>query len=106
MIYVVCAVLTLSLLIATAWAIVSTVYLWKFARIIMGVEDQVEQSLDILDSSYAKISHVLSIPVTSDDQQTRDVIRSIRKSRDAILLIANKISNITSDDQADGRGEE
>lgn len=94
MIYVVCAILVLALVFTAAWAIFATVYMWKFARTIMGVEDQVEESLDSLDRIYAKISHVLAIPVMSDDPHTREVIAGIKEARQAVLKVGQRIAVI------------
>jgi hypothetical protein len=57
------------------------------------VEDAVEECLDILDERYASISDVLEIPLFDDSPQIKTVHTDIKRSRDAILNIANVLTN-------------
>jgi hypothetical protein len=56
------------------------------------IQTQIDESLDILDVSYKNISRVFDVPLGGDDPFVRRVIEEIKKSHDAILLVANKIS--------------
>ena len=76
--------------------VVAVVFMIKFAKIIMSVEDQIDESLDILDASYATISKVLQIPLASDDQYARSVVKSMKDSKRAVLLVANKLTSFAS----------
>lgn len=89
-------VLGIALSIALVWAAVTTYYMLKFARVIFMIEDQVDESLDILDKAYANVAEIMEIPVFSDDNPTRQAIGSIKSARDAILLVANKLTNFAS----------
>lgn len=82
--------------IALTYSIVMNV---RFAKMIFSIEDQIEESLDILDEQYQAISYVTTIPVMSDEPVIRDVLERIRNSRDALLLIANKLTNFESEKQ-------
>ena len=53
---------------------------------------QVEESLDIIDASYTSVSKHLESPVLFDDPVVITMIRDIKQSRDAMLLIANKVT--------------
>lgn len=53
---------------------------------------QVEESLDIIDASYISVSKHLESPVLFDDPVVITMIRDIKQSRDAMLLIANKVT--------------
>jgi len=52
---------------------------------------QVEESLDIIDESYKSVSKHLKSPVLFDDPVVTTMIKDVKNSREAMLLIANKI---------------
>ncbi len=79
----------------------SIYYNYKFARIILKIEDAVEQSLDNLDEKYASIQKVLDTPLFFDSPQVRQVIQDITESRNAVLHVANQLMDIN-----DGKKEE
>ena len=81
--------------------LVSIYYNYKFARIILKIEDAVEQSLDNLDEKYASIQKVLDTPLFFDSPQVRQVIQDITESRNAVLHVANQLMDIN-----DGKKEE
>tara|TARA_A100001011_G_scaffold392199_2_gene479246 strand:+ start:270 stop:578 length:309 start_codon:yes stop_codon:yes gene_type:complete len=80
---------------------VSLYYNYRFATIILKIEDSLEVSLNKLDIRYASISKILEIPLFYDSPQIRQVIDDIRASRDSILEVANQIAKIeeTSDEE-------
>tara|TARA_B100000131_G_C17602198_1_gene403958 strand:+ start:216 stop:524 length:309 start_codon:yes stop_codon:yes gene_type:complete len=92
--WILCGVLFLSLC-------VSLYYNYRFATIILKIEDAIEASLNKLDQRYASISKVLEIPLFYDSPQIRQVVDDIRASRDSILEVANQIASIeeTSDEE-------
>ncbi len=65
------------------------------------VTSQIEESLDIIDESYSNLSRHLKSPVMFDDPAIVSMINDVKKSRQSLLLIANKISspfeNLNSD---------
>jgi hypothetical protein len=65
----------------------------KFAMIIINVQEVIEESLDILDEKYAKISEILNIPIFFDSKEVRDVLFEIKGVRDSILTIAQRLTN-------------
>jgi|TARA_B100001248_G_scaffold259087_1_gene244498 hypothetical protein len=81
--------------------LVSIYYNYKFARIILKIEDAVEESLDSLDEKYASIQKVLDTPLFFDSPQVRQVIQDITESRNAVLHVANQLMDIN-----DGKKEE
>ena len=81
--------------------LVSIYYNYKFARIILKIEDAVEESLDSLDEKYASIQKVLATPLFFDSPQVRQVIQDITESRNAVLHVANQLMDIN-----DGKKEE
>ena len=91
----------LTIAVLSIFLIVSLYYNYKFARIILRVEDAVEQSLDSLDSKFTSIQKVLDTPLFFDSPQVRQVIQDITDSRDAVLYVANQLAGIE-----DGKKEE
>ena len=81
--------------------LVSIYYNYKLARIILKIEDAVEESLDSLDEKYASIQKVLDTPLFFDSPQVRQVIQDITESRNAVLHVANQLMDIN-----DGKKEE
>jgi hypothetical protein len=63
--------------------------LYKFAKIILSIEDALGESLDILDSSYKSMYEILQKPIFFDSIEVRQCINEIKKSRESILYIAN-----------------
>ena len=53
---------------------------------------QIEESLDIIDESYSSVSKHLKSPVLFDDPVVTSMIRDVKKARDAMLIIANKVT--------------
>lgn len=55
------------------------------------VSDQIEDSLDVLDTCYQRAAAKAELEVLSDEPVVRELMDDIRGSRDAILLVANLI---------------
>jgi len=71
----------------------SLFYLFKFSKLVLDIQDSLEESLDILDERYKKMHEISQTPVFFDSMEVRGCIEEIKKSRDSILLIANKLTN-------------
>lgn len=69
----------------------SVYLLYRLGRTVLELEEQVEESLDILDACHRHIDDVTTTPINFDDPLVRRVLHEIRVARDAMLLIANKI---------------
>lgn len=74
--------------------LVSLYYNYRFARIILRMEDAIEKSLDSLDEKYGSIQKVLDTPLFFDSPQVRQVIEDINESRNAVLYVANQLAGI------------
>ena len=72
---------------------VSFFYLWKFATVILNIQDSIEVSLDILDDRYKAMSEILEIPIFFDSMEVRRCVAEIKKSREAILYVANVMTD-------------
>tara|TARA_Y100000034_G_scaffold118957_1_gene160233 strand:+ start:196 stop:471 length:276 start_codon:yes stop_codon:yes gene_type:complete len=75
----------------------STYFAINFGIIILNIQDNIEESLDILDERYASIYKILETPLFYDSPEIRNVLRDIELSRDAILHIANILSTVNVD---------
>lgn len=74
---------------------------FELMSILDDVSDQVEESLDIIDNSYRKISEKASLEVMSDEPVVRELIADIQTSKDALILVANKIVQPLNNDDLD-----
>ena len=95
------SIVTLSLLClilagCLTWSVrLNLKYAEKFEEII----DQIDVSLDILDTQYQRAAAKAELEVLSDEPVVRDLIDDIKSSRDAILLVANLIVEPTQDEE-------
>jgi len=69
--------------------------LYDFSIVILNLEEAIEESLDILDENYIAMNKILDTPVFFDSVEIRQVITQIKGCHGAILLIANKLTNVT-----------
>lgn len=91
----------------------STIYLaikvYQFSLIIINIEDSIEESLDILNNKYKRMNSILQKPIFFDSIEVRQVVSDIKDSHDAILLIANKLTNdigIKSDNEIEEKNDQ
>lgn len=92
------AFLAILCIILTVLLSVSLYYNYKIGKIILQMEDVIEESLDEIDQIYASISKILDIPVFFDSIEVRQVISDIDQTRQIILKIANNLANVTKDE--------
>ena len=88
--YLIVSIITIILLLLG----VSIYYNLKFGRIIIQVQDDIEECLDVLDGRYKSISEILNIPVFFDSVEVRRVIQDIEKCKTSILYVADRLSSI------------
>jgi hypothetical protein len=74
-------------------------YAIKFGIILLSVQDQIEESLDVLDTQYGKISEILEMPVYSDNPQIRSVVTSITTAKESILSVGNILADHSSQEE-------
>ena len=86
-------------LLLTVTIVITLFYAIKFALIIVKMQDTVEEALDTLDERYQKINEILQKPLFYDSFEVRQALQEIQRSRDAILVIANELTNF--DDKKD-----
>lgn len=67
----------------------------RLSNLVYDLEEQVEESLDIIDSSYREIGKVLDTPVFFDDPVVKQTLSSLKRAHVGLLKIANKISEFS-----------
>lgn len=61
----------------------------KHGRIIIDMEDAIEESLRVFDESYDGISKVAEIPIMLDTPEVRQVLAHINSARNAVFYVSN-----------------
>tara|TARA_B100000683_G_C12310816_1_gene482241 strand:- start:30 stop:338 length:309 start_codon:yes stop_codon:yes gene_type:complete len=85
---------------------VSLYFTFKFARIILRIEDAVEVSLDTLDAKYVAMSEILDTPLFYNSPEVRRVLNEIEDARNSVLYVANKMTLLeTEEDDVAPEGE-
>lgn len=89
--------LLISIIIILLFLIIFLVYkLYSFSLVILRIEDSLEDCLDILNEKYINVNKILEKEVFFDSVEVRQVISEIKESRDAIIDVANKLTeNVT-----------
>lgn len=82
------------------WSIFSTIlagvlgfYCVRFGLLILSIQQKIEDTLDLLDEKYKIFIEILEKPVFFDSIEIRQVIQEIENMREAVLYMANNLSN-------------
>lgn len=92
-------VLVIALLIVGAYAAFITYKCIILNEMVENLGESVETSLDVLDACYSDLSVAASTPVFSDEPVVRNVVAAIRRSREAVHMIAVQL--ISFDEKAE-----
>jgi hypothetical protein len=99
-------ILAVLLVLSLVFLSISIYFNVKFGMMILGFQDNVEECLDIIDERYRSISQVLEIPIFFDSVEVRQVINDISRTREAILVVANKLTvGSVEYEESEGEGE-
>jgi hypothetical protein len=77
-----------------------SMFAYRSAMTILRVQDAIEESLDVLDKRYESISKILKIPLFYDSPEIKRAVDDIRKSREAILFVANQMTSIQEEEDS------
>jgi hypothetical protein len=66
---------------------------FKFAIIILRVQEAIEECLDAIDSKYRRLSEIIKIPVFFDSPEIKSIINEISHTKDIVLYVASRLSN-------------
>ena len=94
----------LNIILILLFLIIIILYkLIKFSLIILKTKEAIEESLELMDESYAKMTTILEIPIFNDSHQIKEVVKEIKVVRDNILYIANimigSIEEVSEEDE-------
>lgn len=92
-----------ALIIVSLLFVATSVALYFSVRRNMQIDDridefgeQLDQSLDIIDECYGRISRAAETPLLTDEPVVRSLMSDIKITRQAVLLVANKITSFDS----------
>ncbi len=87
------------IIIETLILIPSLIFTYRSAMMILRIQDAIEESLDVLDKRYESVSKILKIPIFYDSPEIKKAVEDVRKSRDAILYVANQLTSIQEEEE-------
>ena len=70
-------------------------YCFKFAIILIRVQENIEDSLEVIDAQYRRMSIVLEKPVAYQSPEIKGVLNSIKDTQRSLLYIANQLVSHT-----------
>jgi hypothetical protein len=89
-------ILTLMFLFLLAWAVLATFFLWKFARIILILENDFSDATETLQNAEQTLNACLKLPMFFDSPQvqraTMEALDEIRTSKIAIAGLIRKFT--------------
>ena len=78
----------------------------KFGRIILSVQDSLEDALDVIDEKHTNIAEICKRPLFYDSKEVRDVLNDIKDTRAALHSVAYALSsNFKADDAEKAENE-
>lgn len=93
-------ILYFTTMVLTLLLIVSAFYCFKFAMIVLRIQDALQESLDLLDSKHQRMSEILQRPLFFDSPEIRQVLRDIEDSKKSLHSIALALSSDFNEDEA------
>ena len=88
--------MVIAIVLLTVLLVLTSYYCIKFALIILNIQETLEESLDIIDVKYSKLSKILEIPIFYNSPEVKSAIQEIEDTRDALLYIANQLTSSSS----------
>lgn len=95
-------VVILSFIILFIYSCVVSYYCYKFAMILINLEDVVEESLAKLESIHSQFIEILEIPVFFDSVEIRKCIQLIKTAKIVVEETINSISGISPSKEIEG----
>ena len=86
----------LLLLLLLAWAVAATFYLWRFARIILILENDFSEATEVLQNAENSLEEVLAVPMFFDSPEIQKAaLEGMDTIRTAKLAFAGLIRKFT-----------
>lgn len=96
------ALLVLSIIMNVGLLVAVSIMVQRNLQLVDKLEElgeQVDESLDILNESYSKIDRATKLEVLSDEPVIVGVLKDVKKARDAVLIVANKLVIFDQDEE-------
>ena len=74
-------------------SLITSYYTYKFAMLILDLQDDIEESLDELDESFKNINAILAKPIFFDSVEVRQCIAEIKQTRNTVIRIAERLTS-------------
>lgn len=97
-------ILGILVLLLSAALATSIYFLLKVAQKVWDLEDQVEESLDVLDDVHRSIDGIAQLPVISDDPTIQQLVQNIQRARETLRAIAVKVGGSFGAEVEEGTG--
>lgn len=65
---------------------------FKFAVLLIDIQDSVQNAIDVLDAKHQSIHNILQRPLFYDSQEIRQVVKDIEEAKNSIHNIALKLT--------------
>lgn len=72
--------------------LISLYYCIKFAFLIIRIQESLEDSINIIEEKYEKISEILEIPVFFDSPEVKKVVEDLNQAKLALLYVADTMT--------------
>jgi len=92
-------ILLVALIITSLLSTFFGFYAIKFGIILLRVQDQTEESLDILDQQYQIMTQVLEIPLANNSPQVKEIVECMKNARDSVLDVGNVLVGHSSKEE-------
>lgn len=92
-------IVSVLLLLTIVGLIISIKHNLEMADKIDELGDQVEETLDVIDDCFQRIARVAEMPVATDDPIIQQLVSDIKYTKQALLLIANKIVTFDQEEE-------
>ena len=77
----------------TGLSLTTSYYTYKFAMLILDLQDDIEESLDELDENFKSLNKILAKPIFFDSIEVRQCITEIKKTRNTVIKIAERLTS-------------
>ena len=85
--------------------LIAVFFCLKFALIIIKFQENLEHSLDLIESKHESVSKVLDIPVFYDSYEVKKVILDIEEVRSSLVYISNILTDSIEQEDLEGVDE-
>jgi len=86
--------LVVACLLLTLWAVTATIFLWKFAKIILIIENDLSNAIEVLQDAEKTMNDCLELPMFFDSPQvqmaTKEALDQIRVAKVAVAGLVTK----------------